>query len=226
MIGIVIPACNEERDLAACLVAIQQAIQRLNMPKHEIKVLVVLDSCTDQSRQIVEQHEVNYIECAVHCVGQARDLGIRQMIERGVTWIACTDADSRVDADWLMAQLQHQPADVICGVVEVDDWGGLSKAAQQDYIAHYQDCMGHSHVHGANLSFSRDAYIQAGGFQALECHEDVDLVKRMQQLNLKIVWSNLVRVTTSSRLDARAPQGFAHFLKQIQQESQISSSDS
>lgn len=40
--------------------------------------------------------------------------------------------------------------------------------------------MGHSHIHGANLSFSRESYIQTGSFEALKCHEDVELVKRMQ----------------------------------------------
>lgn len=68
--------------------------------------------------------------------------------------------------------------------------------------------MGHSHIHGANLSFSRESYIQTGSFEALKCHEDVELVKRMQQLNLDILFSNLVRVATSSRLDARAPDVF------------------
>ena len=76
--------------------------------------------------------------------------------------------------------------------------------------------MKHSHIHGANLSFSSTAYIQAGGFKALYCHEDIHLVKQMLSLDLKIIWSNLVRVKTSSRLNARAPEGFASFLQQLE----------
>ena len=101
-------------------------------------------------------------------------------------------------------------------MVQIDSWHQLSAQTQQQYLNHYHDAMDHRHIHGANLSFSATAYLQAGGFKALSCHEDVNLVEQMQALNLKIVWSNLVRVTTSSRLDARAPEGFAHFLQQLE----------
>lgn len=42
------------------------------------------------------------------------------------------------------------------------------------------------------------------------------LVKKFEQANLPIIWSNLVRVVTSSRLDARADEGFAHFLRGLE----------
>lgn len=58
--------------------------------------MVVLDSCTDQSCSIVQRYGVSWIECNYACVGKARDLGIRQLIQNGATWLACTDADSVV----------------------------------------------------------------------------------------------------------------------------------
>ena len=217
MIAIVIPAHNEADYLRACLAAIQHSIQLLHMTQaQEVAVLVVLDNCSDDSLKIVQDAGVAYLQCDFSCVGKTRDWGVRHMIDLGATWIACTDADSCVNPQWLLQQLKHQPADAICGVVQVDHWHQLSTDTQQQYLKHYQDCMGHRHIHGANLSFSSSAYIQAGGFKALPCHEDVALVEQMQKLNLKIVWSNLVRVTTSSRLDARAPEGFAHFLQQLE----------
>lgn len=60
-IGIVIPAHNEEQHLSACLQSIQQAIQHTG--HEQVEILVVLDSCTDQSRSVVESHQVNWIEC-------------------------------------------------------------------------------------------------------------------------------------------------------------------
>ena len=53
MIGIVIPACNEEQYLEECLRSIHLAIHALPTLNKEVRVLVVLDSCTDQSLQIV-----------------------------------------------------------------------------------------------------------------------------------------------------------------------------
>ncbi|WP_122902279.1 glycosyltransferase [Acinetobacter sp. B51(2017)] len=220
MIGVVIPACNEEDNIQACLLAVKRAIQQLHVDI-EVKVVVVLDSCEDQTLQRVQALQVDYLSCQLRCVGQARDLGVRHLIEQGVTWIACTDADSCVHPDWLMQQLEHQPADLICGVVIIEDWQNLSAHAQELYQAHYQDRMHHRHIHGANLSFSRDAYLQVGGFQGLSCHEDVDLVQRMQSQQRQIVWSNQVRVTTSSRLEGRVDDGFAHFLKKLHDKEQL-----
>ena len=105
-IGIVIPAHNEEQNLSACLQSIELAIQYIG--HGQVKILVVLDSCTDQSLMIVKSHQMNWIECNFACVGKARDLGIRQLIDQGVTWVACTDADTIVDPDWLLCQREKR----------------------------------------------------------------------------------------------------------------------
>ncbi|NHB58986.1 glycosyltransferase [Acinetobacter shaoyimingii] len=212
MIGIVIPACNEEAHLKACLNAIQKAIDFVKNQNIHIQTLVVLDSCQDQSKQITQQMNIPFIECQVQNVGIARDLGVRALIEQGAQWIACTDADSCVYENWLLEQIKLQPIDAICGVVQISDWGRLSPETQMHYLEHYQDRMGHHHIHGANLSFSAEAYLKVGGFEAIQCHEDIRLVQRLKAFDLKIIWSNQVRVNTSSRLNARAPEGFSQFL--------------
>ena len=215
-IGIVIPAHNEAMTIAKCLASVQSAIKQLTST---IKVysLVVLDSCTDDTQSIVKAAGVDYLCCDYQCVGQARDIGIRHAIANGATWLACTDADSVVTVDWLAQQIEHQPTDMICGVVDVDSWAHLTAQTREDYIAHYQDKMGHHHIHGANLSFSSEAYLAVGGFSSLPCHEDVDLVRRFEAQSYVITWSNRVRVMTSSRLQARADEGFAAFLNNLEQ---------
>lgn len=212
-IGVVVPAHNEEQYLSACLHSIQVAIERV--PHEQIEVMVVLDSCTDMSRLVVQRYVVNWIECDYECVGKARDLGIRQLIQNGASWIACTDADTIVSSDWLSCQIRHQPTDVICGIVTLDDLSHLSAQKQKKYLSHYQDCMDHHHIHGANLSFSAAAYMQVGGFESIPCHEDVSLIEKLTRHCCNITWSNLVRVTTSSRLEGRAPQGLSNFLENL-----------
>lgn len=215
VIGIVVPVHNEEEDIAACIRSIQMSIKQIDHLDIPVQTIFVVDSCTDQSLNIIQMHQQDFIECDYRCVGQARDLGVKALIERGVTWIASTDADSMVHRDWLQHQIDHQPTDVICGVVEIEKWGNLSVAIKHKYIQHYQDRMGHSHIHGANLAFCRDAYIRVGGFDAITCHEDVNLIEKFMANNYLITWSNKVRVVTSSRLHARAPQGFSDFLKTL-----------
>lgn len=53
-IGVVVPAHNEEQHLPACLQSIQEAIEKV--PDEQVEVMVVLDSCTDQSRSIVQRY--------------------------------------------------------------------------------------------------------------------------------------------------------------------------
>lgn len=217
-IGVVIPAHNEEETIMDCLTSIKIAAKQLPTDI-EVAILVVLDSCNDQTELKVQHVGVQSISCDFKCVGQARDLGTRLLIQQGATWIACTDADSLVAADWLAQQVahlkQHRDA-MICGVVEIDQWDHLTTQTREQYLAHYQDCMGHHHIHGANLSFEAAAYLAVGGFDAMPCHEDVNLVKKFEAKGYSIGWSNQVRVTTSSRLVARATEGFAHFLSNLE----------
>lgn len=217
-IGIVIPAHNEAMTIAKCLASVQIAIEQLPSTITAYP-LVVLDACTDDTLALVKAASVDSICCEQHCVGRVRDMGIRHAITQGATWIACTDADSVVTTDWLVQQITHmthQPTDMICGVVSIDSWAHLTLQTRTDYIAHYQDMMGHRHIHGANLSFSSEAYLAVGGFDPLPCHEDVDLVKKFETQGYTITWSNRVRVITSSRLEARASEGFAAFLANLE----------
>ncbi|WP_169391416.1 MULTISPECIES: glycosyltransferase family 2 protein [Psychrobacter] len=216
-IGIVIPAHNEAKTIADCLAAVQTAIAQLPQGV-DAYPLVVLDNCTDDTQDIVKALGVDYLSCDYRCVGRARDFGLRHAIKNGVTWLCCTDADSTVSKDWLAEQVNQlqQPTDMICGVVSVADWSHLTSKTRDDYLAHYQDKMGHRHIHGANLSFSSKAYLTVGGFEPMPCHEDVNLVKKFENQNFDITWSNRVRVTTSSRLEARAAEGFAAFLANLE----------
>ena len=217
-IGIVIPAHNEAMTIGNCLASVQEAIRQLPSTI-SVYPLVVLDSCTDDTALIVKAAGVDCLPVEYRCVGQTRDLGIRQVIAQGATWIACTDADTMVNKEWLVAQIKHmtcQITDMICGVVCVNSWAHLTAQTRKAYAAHYQDRMGHRHIHGANLSFSSDAYLTVGGFSPFHCHEDVDLVKKFESQGYVITWSNRVRVVTSSRLQARATEGFAAFLANLE----------
>ncbi|MFW1754897.1 glycosyltransferase [Acinetobacter wanghuae] len=222
-IGVVIPACNEQDDIENCLHAIAQAQLYVLQYHHgdnlpEIQVLVVLDCCTDQTLDKVKCLGIDYLECDYACVGKSRHLGIQTLIEQGCDWLCCTDADSMVSTHWFNTMLQTPLADMICGIVELNAWQHLSAYTRQSYEQHYQDKMHHRHIHGANLSFSAKTYQSLGGFKAMPCHEDVDLVRRAEQQGLNIIWSNKVRVQTSSRLSSRVEQGFAHFLQKLEQQ--------
>lgn len=215
MIGILIPVHNEEQLLDLCLETIKQAAAHPALKGEQVEVLVVLDSCTDRSADIARAHGVMILEVAARNVGQARAEGAAFLLDRGARWLACTDGDSSVASDWLAEQLALD-ADAVCGTVTPGDWNNeISAAAQAAYLKHYQQRDGHRHIHGANLGVSSIAYISAGGFPSLTCHEDVHLVRQLELIGARIAWSCRPRVTTSTRLDSKARGGFGDYLSSL-----------
>jgi hypothetical protein len=74
----------------------------------------------------------------------------------------------------------------------------------------------HRHIHGASLGVSSAAYLRVGGFAPLRSSEDVELVRRLDGQGATIRWTNAVRVSTSARRVARAPDGFAAHLRSVE----------
>ena len=72
-IGIVIPAHNEAEHITACLTAINTAIKQLP-PTICATVLVVLDSCEDDTQKLVDCLGAASLACAFRCVGQVLSL--------------------------------------------------------------------------------------------------------------------------------------------------------
>ena len=216
MIGILIPAHNEEALLAHCLHAAVTASQHPRLKGEAVQVLLVLDSCDDLSADIAAQFPISVLSIAARNVGMARATGAQWLLDKGARWISCTDADSRVAHDWLVQQLALK-TDAVCGTVTVDDWGSQIDAhTQARYLAAYKAQDGHRHIHGANLGVSANAYRRAGGFQPLACHEDVQLVQQLEACGASIAWSNRPQVVTSARLECRAEGGFGDYLKSLQ----------
>lgn len=213
MIGIVIPAHNEEQYLDQCLDAALRAAAHPEL-NESVRILVVLDNCCDGSTSIAANYPVDTLAINAHNVGLARAVGVEWMLSHGARWIACSDADSRVAPDWLVQQ-RDLNVDMVCGTVHIADWGDLGEAVQARYEDAYLACDGHRHIHGANLAFSAACYRRTGGFKALPVDEDVQLVGAFERIGARIAWSCLPQVYTSARLDCRAPGGFGDYLKSL-----------
>jgi glycosyltransferase involved in cell wall biosynthesis len=211
MLGIVIPAHNEETFLPACLQAVNLAAQHPELDGEPVAIVVVLDSCTDRSAMIAARYNVPTISINARNVGIARAAGAAAMLDKDVRWLAFTDADSRVAPDWLVAQLALR-AEAVCGVITVDDWGEHDAATRDAFYRSYLDTDGHRHIHGANLGVSARAYRRAGGFPPIACSEDVALVDMLIATGTTIAWSAAPRVITSARIASRARGGFGDTL--------------
>jgi len=220
--AVVIPAHNERARLPACLRSVLTAALCAPVP---VAVVVVLDDCDDGSAELAGQYgpDVHFVSVDVRNVGAARAVGFgyaRSLFDHDAeSWFATTDADSRVDPGWLVHQL-GLGADMVLGVVRVPEWhhhsAELADRFAEAYEADPQHRAGdHEHVHGANMGFSARAYWRVGGFRTLSCGEDADLVERFEAAGYCIHRDADLSVITSARTRARAPHGFASYLRQL-----------
>jgi glycosyltransferase involved in cell wall biosynthesis len=215
VIGIVVPAHNEEAQIEACLQSALLAAVHPALQGEAVDVIVVLDACSDRTGTLARQLGARTIAVEGGNVGLARQVGAQMAVAAGARWLAFTDADSVVAPDWLVAQLALD-ADAVCGTVAVDDWGHYGERMRQHFDLTYNDSDGHSHIHGANLGVSASAYATAGGFLGLATGEDVALVHALGATGARIAWSSAPRVVTSVRRDFRAPSGFGATLEKIE----------
>jgi glycosyltransferase involved in cell wall biosynthesis len=221
---VVIPAHNEAAHLPQSLKAVVTAAACSSMP---VLTVVVLDACDDGSADLAGRFgsDVHFIEVDVRNVGASRAAGFEyarsaagmDCTDEARTWYATTDADSRVDPDWLIRQTASG-ADMVLGVVRIGNWRHLPAAAVRRYLLAYRSKRrpdGHGHVHGANMGFAAEAYWQVGGFASLPTGEDVDLARRFEEHGLHIDRNERLSVTTSARQMGRAPRGFAAHLRRF-----------
>jgi glycosyltransferase involved in cell wall biosynthesis len=218
LVGVVVPVHDEADLLARCLTALSASTARVGAGRDAptVRVVVVLDRCTDGSAAIASRAEVEVLTAQAGTVGRARSLGAAHLLkdhppER--VWLASTDADSAVPPEWLAHHLAvaRSGAGMLLGTVTADP-EDLGVAHHGAWSATYRGRDGHGHVHGANLGIRGDAYLACGGFPALAAHEDVWLARFADALGYRLVRSAAHAVVTSGRLHGRAPDGFAAFL--------------
>jgi glycosyltransferase involved in cell wall biosynthesis len=214
MIGVIVPAHNEERVIGRCIDALIRAAAHPGLGGEDVQIVVVMDACADDTAHVVSRHPVQGVVGHYANVGKARAVGAEHLLDRGARWLAFTDADSLVPYNWLVEQV-NCGSDVVCGTVTVEDWSLHADEVRARYDALYQPIEGHRHIHGANLGVSALAYRGVGGFKPLTAHEDVNLVADLTGAGATITWTARNSVTTSARIDCRCREGFGDYLRSL-----------
>lgn len=232
-VGVVVPVHNEEQHLSRALNGVRAAADALqaSQPSVGATIVIVLDSCTDGSREMAARFaaadtRIAVLEVGFRSVGKSRRAGIEAVLaarpplqprpvgaSTAQLWLANTDADSCVPVNWLQRQVElaDTGADAVLGSVEPDPDGMDSEILGRWHARHpFEEH--HAHVYGANFGVRASAYRLAGGFPRQRSHEDRALVENLRRHGFTVRATDSIRVLTSGRLHARAPHGFGAYL--------------
>ena len=187
LVSVVVCAYNAADTIDDCLAS----LTALSYPR--VEIIVVNDGSNDATAANARGHaDVRVIDALHSGLSAARNAGLASA--RGEI-VAYTDADVRVDPDWLTYLVQPLLDREIAGVggpnvVPPDDpWmaqcvsrapGGPTHVLLDDRIA--------EHVPGCNMAFRRDALLAVSGFNPvfLRAGDDVDVCWRLQARGLRI----------------------------------------
>ncbi|WP_458040685.1 MULTISPECIES: glycosyltransferase [Bacteria] len=220
-LAVVIPAHDEEELIGACLDSIRTAVARARGLVERVSVHVALDACSDETARIAIAAGADAIVPAARGVGAARAAGVAAALAAHEyepprrLWIAHTDADSVVPANWLTHQweLATGGADIVVGTVR-PDFRDLSAEQIAAWWATHVPGTANGHVHGANLGTRASTLVAAGGFEPVLEHEDVWLVAEALTYGAHVEASDEAWVQTSGRPFGRTSGGYAGYLRE------------
>ena len=223
-VGVLVPARDEEAGVGRCLDSVFGALRRLP-PDVAAAVCLVVDRSRDgtrsTARRTVRRHRAgprglrSAVDVLVNerpvWVGAVRNQAARTLLDRlravppSATWLLSTDADSRVDADWVERHLElaDTGADAVAGGVRPD----------RPVTTWVDDPAG---TYAANLGLRAAPFLQVGGFPAVRNGEDGGVVRRFREAGRRVVVEPRLTVATSARLDGRAGGGLADLLRDRQ----------
>jgi glycosyltransferase involved in cell wall biosynthesis len=225
-VGIVVPARNEEETITGCIESIRRACASA-ADAGDCWIVVVSDHSSDRTAERARSAlgpcgEV--IECELKSAGAARRSGCEaalahfHAVPRERLWLANTDADTFVAAEWLSVQLAaaDHGAAAVAGIVMLDERAVHEARAREVFQRTYlTERDTHGHVHGANFGVRADAYLETGGWSRVELAEDHCLWRRLRRNGWKVISPTNSVVTTSGRLEGRAVGGFADTLSRL-----------
>ncbi|THG30029.1 glycosyltransferase [Naasia lichenicola] len=220
LIGIVVPVLNEAALLPRALDAIAAARQEFERESMcRVRLVIVDDGSTDDSARIARSRpDVEVIASRHRGVGSARAAGAAHLLAGArptQTWIASTDGDSAVPAEWLSVHhaAATSGAEVLVGQIEPDP-ADLTPRQLRRWRSLNPPTTEPVYIHGANLGIRGDVYLRSGGFQAASSDEDVLLVDALRHQGSRIRGTDQAPVLTSGRVRGRAPDGFARYVRE------------
>ncbi len=239
-VTVAVPARDEAAHIIPCLAALDRAAEHARV---RATIVVGANNCADDTAALARAYvarsaQVEVVEIALpadraHAGGARRhvmDLAADRAGPAGV--VMSTDADSRVDVDWIAANLGEiaSGADAVAGVISfdaaareglpdldhrADEWKLAALHARLEDLIDprtHDPWPRHIWAWGASLALTVETYRAVGGVPPIALAEDRALIDAVERAGFRLRRSHAPLVYTSPRLVGRAPGGFADML--------------
>ena len=181
-ITVIIPARNEEENIAGCL----NSVTNQSYPKHLFEVLVVDDHSTDNTASVISRYTAQNVKLvslidfiAVAELNSYKKKAIEIAIQQSTgELIVTTDADCYVPENWLqtIAAFYKQynpefiaaPVAIDCSNKVIEFFQGLDFMTLQGITGASVHKKIHSMCNGANLAYTKKAFEEVGGFTGID----------------------------------------------------------
>lgn len=174
ILSIAIPAHNEEKYLARCLLSITRSAHLAGQP---VEMVVALNRCSDRTRDIAIAHGARCVVEDARCIAAVRNAAVRATSAAAV---ATLDADSWMSPHTVSAivEMVYNPAYIGGGSVIWPERMSLGIFFSLLAVAPYVIRRG---VSAGMFWFRREAFDHVGGFdESLLSVEDVDFALRLK----------------------------------------------
>jgi glycosyltransferase involved in cell wall biosynthesis len=197
MISVVIPAFNEEENIAQCLVSLCHQ----TVPRSEYEIIVVDGGSGDTTCEIARKYADKVFIQTSRKVGGARNDGVK-MAKGDI--IATTDADCILPPHWIrrIGENFRNPGLVqLYGPVYPIEEGlgnrfSLLLANTFSRIGYYSQTF--YYTLGCNTAFRKDAFLRAGMYRCIDAGDDLEIAMRLKDIGT-IRFDERLRVGFSMR---------------------------
>jgi cellulose synthase/poly-beta-1,6-N-acetylglucosamine synthase-like glycosyltransferase len=182
--SIIIPARDEEDHIGQCV----RCIMEQDYPAELFEVIVIDDHSTDATAAIIQtlqqkHSNLQLVQLAHEIQGQQLNSYKKKAIETAIgrcqgDWIITTDADCTIGNLWLLSFAayiqQHRPVFVAAPVLftNTGNFTGIFQCldfmSMQGITAAAVSAGFHSMCNGANLAYSKEAFLKVGGFSGID----------------------------------------------------------
>lgn len=181
-ISIIIPARNEEQNIADCL----NSIVKQSYPPHLFEVLVIDDHSTDNTAEVIKKYKHQNVHLislkdfvAANEINSYKKKAIEIAIaQSGGDLIITTDADCILPPNWLQTIAafyeEKKPAFIVmpvsinCSNKFIEIFQALDFMTLQGITGASVHKKFHSMCNGANLAYTKTAFHEAGGFKGID----------------------------------------------------------